>query len=82
MINTDLWLKVMCGLMINAVLFGVGLVTVLVSPLTSGNLMLWIPVVVVASFLITPFLTGMVAKRMRIRNWGRDGWREGDAISG
>lgn len=82
MIDTDLWLKFMCGLMINAVLFGVGLVTVLVSPLTSGNLMLWIPVVVVASFLVTPFLAGPVARRMRFRNWGRDGWREGDAISG
>ncbi len=81
-ISTDIWLKVMCALMINAVLFGAGVITVLSVPALADQAKYLIPVVVVASFAITPFLCGFVARRMRIRNWGASQWREGDLISG
>lgn len=81
-ISTDIWLKVMCSLMINAVLFGVGVITVLSVPALADQAKYLIPVVIVASFVATPLLCGPVARRMRIRNWSRDQWREGDLISG
>lgn len=81
-ISTNIWLKVMCALMINAVLFGAGVITVLSVPALADQAKYLIPVVVVASFAITPLLCGFVARRMRIRNWGVSQWREGDLISG
>jgi len=71
-IPTDIWLKVMCALMINAVLFGVGVITVLSVPTFADQAKYLIPVVIVASFAITPFLCGFIARRMRIRNCATD----------
>lgn len=81
-IPTDIWLKIMCGFMINAVLFGAGVITVLSVPALAGQAKYLIPVVIVASFAITPLLCGFVARRMRIRNWTASQWRQGDMISG
>ena len=81
-ISTDIWLKVMCSLMINAVLFGVGVIIVLSVPALAEHAKYLIPGVIVASFVVTPLLCGLVARRMRIRNWGVSQWREGDLISG
>ncbi|CAN7660333.1 hypothetical protein LJR030_002057 [Rhizobium sp. LjRoot30] len=82
MLSTDTWLKIICSMMINAILFGVGIVTVLMVPAFSDNLKIWIPVVVVVSFAVAPLLAGYVARRMRLRNWGKKQWRNGDLISG
>jgi hypothetical protein len=81
-ISTDTWLKIMCGLMVNAMLFGVGVVTTLSIPALAEHAKYLIPAVVVASFVLTPFLVGFFARRMRIRNWGVKGWQKGDLISG
>lgn len=81
-ISTDIWLKIMCGLMVNAMLFGVGVVTTLSIPALAEHAKYLIPAVVVASFALTPFLVGFFARRMRIRNWGKAGWQKGDLISG
>jgi phosphotransferase system glucose/maltose/N-acetylglucosamine-specific IIC component len=81
-ISTDTWLKIMCGLMVNAMLFGVGVVTTLSIPALAEHAKYLIPAVVVSSFALTPFLVGFVARRMRIRNWGVEGWQKGDLISG
>lgn len=81
-ISTDTWLKIMCGLMVNAMLFGVGVVTTLSVPALAELAKYLIPAVVVASFALTPFLVGFFAGRMRIRNWGVEGWQKGDLISG
>ena len=81
-ISTNTWLKIMCGLMVNAMLFGVGVVTVLSVPALTDHAKYLIPAVVVASFALTPFLVGFFARRMRIRNWGVEGWQKGDLISG
>ncbi len=81
-ISTDIWLKVMCSLMINAVLFGVGTITVLSVPALADQAKYLMPAAIVASFAMTPFLSGFVARRMRLRNWGTAQWRKGDLISG
>ena len=81
-ISTNTWLKIMCGLMVNAMVFGVGVVTVLSVPALTDHAKYLLPAVGVASFAITPFLVGYFAHRMRIRNWGVNGWQKGDVISG
>ena len=82
MIATDTWLKVVCGMMVNAVVFGALIVPALMIPYLSAHAMIAIPAVVIASFVISPFIAMWVAPRMRLRNWGKEGWNEGDLISG
>lgn len=82
MLSTDTWLKIMSGLMINAVLFGLGAITVLSIPALAEQAKYLIPAVVVLSFVLVPFIAAPIARRMRLKNWGRRAWREGDAISG
>ncbi|RYE51060.1 MAG: hypothetical protein EOP18_12635 [Rhizobiaceae bacterium] len=72
----------MSGLMINAVLFGLGAITVLSIPALAEQAKYLIPAVVVLSFVLVPFIAAPIARRMRLKNWGRRAWREGDAISG
>ncbi|WP_313618756.1 hypothetical protein [Agrobacterium sp.] len=81
-ISTNTWLKIMCGLMVNAILFDVGVITVLSVPTLTDHAKHLIPAVVIASFALTPLLVGFFAYRMRIRNWGVEGWQKGDFISG
>lgn len=82
MFSTDTWLKIFCSGITNSVLFGTGAVTVLSIPALAADAKYWLPIVVIASFGLSPPVAGLVASRMRIRNWGRRRWREGDAISG
>jgi hypothetical protein len=55
--------------MTNAVLFGIGLITVLTVPALSTNAAIWIPVVVVASFIIAAPVAWEIAPRLRARYW-------------
>ena len=55
--------------MTNAVLFGVGLITVLTVPSLSTNAAFWIPVVVVASFVLAAPIAWEMAPRLRARYW-------------
>ncbi|MBN9030285.1 MAG: hypothetical protein BGO05_17610 [Rhizobiales bacterium 63-7] len=82
MISTDTWLKIIGAMMANAIVFGVGVVTVLMVPWLADHAKYSIPAVTVISFVTAPFLGAFVADRMRIRNWGREKWRRGDLISG
>ncbi len=82
MISTNTWLVVICSMMVNAILFGAGAVTVLSIPALNAHATYLIPAVVVLSFLATPFVSMWIARRMRLRNWGRRAWNEGDLISG
>lgn len=66
-LSTDTWVKLLCGLMINAVLFGIGAVAVLVIPILAEWAFYLMPLVVVASFALTPIFAPIVARRMRIR---------------
>ncbi|WJH40880.1 hypothetical protein N7E02_10030 [Aliirhizobium terrae] len=81
-ISTNIWLKIMCSMMINAVLFGAGAITVLSVPALAEQAKYLIPAVVVTSFIAAPLLSGFVARRMRLRNWGAERWQQGDLISG
>jgi len=54
-------------IMVNAVVFGIGLVTVLTTPALSQHAFLWIPVVVVSSFLFSPPLAWFIAPMMMQR---------------
>ena len=53
--------------MVNAVVFGAGLVIVLTTPALSQHAFLWIPVVVVSSFLFSPPLAWFIAPMMMQR---------------
>jgi hypothetical protein len=53
--------------MVNAVVFGVGLVTVLATPTLSQHAVFWIPAVVVSSFVFSPPLAWVIAPMMMQR---------------
>lgn len=81
-INTNIWLTVICSMMINAMLFGVGTIAVLTIPALTVHAKYLIPAVVVLSFAISPFIARLISPRMRLRNWGKADWQRGDMISG
>ncbi|MBB4063984.1 hypothetical protein [Gellertiella hungarica] len=82
MFSTDTWLRIIVSMQLNAVLFGAGAITVLSVPALAERAALLLPLVVVASFGLAPFLSKAFFPRLRLRNWGRTGWRRGDLISG
>jgi hypothetical protein len=53
--------------MVNAVVFGVGLVTVLTIPALAQDGFFWIPMIVVSSFVISPPLSWFIAPMMMQR---------------
>ena len=53
--------------MVNAVVFGVGLIAVLTTPALSHHAFFWIPAVVVSSFAISPPLAWYIAPMMMQR---------------
>jgi len=66
-------------MMTNAVLFGIGIVAIMTIPALARNAMDWVPLAVVASFVIAAPIAWMLAPRLRARYWRH---RDGDAISG
>ena len=57
--------------MINAILFGSGLVLVLTLPVLSADAGFWISVVVVASLVLAAPIAWAMAPRLRARYWRR-----------
>jgi hypothetical protein len=53
--------------MVNAVVFGTGLITVLATPAMAQHAFFWIPAVVVSSFVISPWLAWFIAPMMMQR---------------
>lgn len=82
MFSTNTWLRIVVAMQLNAIIFGVGAITVLTVPSLALHAKWLLPVVVVAAFGLAPFLSLVVYPRMRIRHWGRGAWRNGDVISG
>ncbi len=80
--STNAWLIVICAMMVNAVLFGTGAILVLSIPALAAEAAYLLPAVIVTSFVAAPFAAALIAPRMRFRNWGARGWRDGDVISG
>jgi hypothetical protein len=53
--------------MTNAVIFGVGIITVLNVPALSANAYFWVPVVVVASLILAAPFAWLIAPRLQAR---------------
>ncbi|WP_320188929.1 hypothetical protein RMS29_015370 [Agrobacterium rosae] len=82
MLSTDAWLRVICSLMVNAVLFGVGAIAVLSIPALDQHAKYLIPLVIILNSVVTIPISAFLAKRMRLRNWGKSAWKKVDRISG
>lgn len=57
--------------MTNGVLFGAGLITVLMVPALNANAGFWIAVVIAASLVIAAPFAWLIAPRLRARYWRR-----------
>lgn len=55
----------------NAVLFGIGAIAVQSIPALRADAAFWLPVVVVLSFAVSPFISWAIAPRLRSR-WQRE----------
>ena len=54
--------------MINAVIFGIGAISVLSIPVLNAEASLWLPLVVLVSFAVSPFIAWQMAPRLRLRH--------------
>ena len=81
MISTHIWLMIACSMVTSAVLFGFGIVPVLAIPGLAEHASYLIPVVVVTSLVLAPFVASLIVPRMRLRNYTRQEWKRGDLIS-
>lgn len=54
-------------MMVNAVVFGAGAIAVLSVPQLNANASFWLPVVVIASFIISPITAWQIAPILRAR---------------
>lgn len=68
-IPTRAYIAVAVALMVNAVLFGFGAVAVLSVPALNEQAKIWLPVVIVASFVLAPPIAWKIAPRLRARFW-------------
>lgn len=66
--KTNNWIALLVGMMVNAVLFGIGAVAVLSFPAIAEYWKYLIPVVVIVSFAAAPFIAKWIAPKLRIRN--------------
>lgn len=65
--STNAMLVLLVVVMVNAVVFGAGAVAVLAIPSLSAKAGTLLPAVVVASFMISPFIAWPIARKMRER---------------
>ena len=54
-------------LIVNAVVFGVGLISVLMTPTLAQNAFFWIPAIIVTSFMLSAPLAWFIAPSMMMR---------------
>ena len=77
--KTRLGIAALVGLMVNAVLFGAGLVTILMLPVLSANAFVTLPIMIVLSFALSAPIAWVIAPRLRARTWRH---RTSDFIAG
>lgn len=70
--STRTYIAALLGLMINAVLFGVGAATVLSVPALAADAAVLLPLVVVLSLNLTPAIAWAMAPRLQARTWRRE----------
>ena len=63
--TTRLYIVALVALMASAVLFGAGAVAVLAVPSLNDEAAYWLPLVIVASFLLAPLVGFAIEPRMR-----------------
>ena len=67
--TTNTRIALLISTMVNAVLFGIGAITVLSIPALSAKAPYLLPAVIVASFLLSPFVAHALAPRLRSQAW-------------
>jgi multidrug efflux pump subunit AcrB len=67
--STRFQIAAMIFMMVNAVVFGAGIVPVLMIPSLANNAFEMIPAVVIASFVVSAPLSWFIAPRLRARYW-------------
>ena len=67
--KTRTWIAILVYPMVNAVLFGIGIVAVLSIPALAESEVSLIPAVVVASFVLALPIAWFLAPRLRLRFW-------------
>lgn len=70
-LTTNTRIALLISTMVNAVVFGIGAITVLSVPQLYENAKFWLPVVIVTSFAVAPFIAAYLAPRLRSRQWHR-----------
>jgi hypothetical protein len=69
--NTDnqarLRVAALIYLMVNAVVFGVGIITVLMTPTLAQHAFFWVPTMIVTSFILSAPLAWFIAPSMMMR---------------
>ena len=66
---TRFQIAAMMFMMVNAVVFGAGIVPVLMIPSLANNAFEMVPAVVIASFILSAPLSWFIAPRLRARYW-------------
>jgi len=57
------------SLMVNAVIFGAGVIAILAIPALSAHAAILIPVLVLLAFVVSPLISWVIAPRLRARYW-------------
>ena len=70
--QTRATIAALLGLMINAVLFGIGAVVVLSVPALAVDAAFYLPLVLVLSLNLTPAIAWTMAPRLQARTWRRE----------
>jgi uncharacterized membrane protein len=70
--QTRTHVSVLISTMVNAVIFGIGAITVLSIPTLAASAWFWLPVVIVVSFLVSPFIAWKLAPRLMLRYQRRE----------
>lgn len=65
--QTRTYVSALISSMINAVIFGAGTIAVLTVPALTANAWFWLPVVIIISFAVAPFIAWVVAPRLMQR---------------
>ncbi|RDV01323.1 hypothetical protein [Undibacter mobilis] len=78
-LKTRLGIASLVGLMVNAVLFGAGLIVILMVPALNAQAFAALPVMILISFAIAAPISWAIAPRLQARYWRG---RESDFIAG
>jgi len=67
--KTDLFVTALISMVIDAAIFGIGAAAVLSVPALAARASFLLPVVIIFTFALTPFVAKVLAPRMRHFNW-------------